>query len=37
MNLRTKSFKKSLRTHFKNKRMSLNKRVWEHSNERIRE
>lgn len=37
MNLRTKSFKKSLRTHFKNKRMSLNKRVWEHSNERISE
>ena len=37
MNLRTKSFKKSLRTHFKNKRMSLNKRVWEHSNERIHE
>ena len=36
MNLRTKSFKKSLRTHFKNKRIGLNERVWESSNEGIR-
>lgn len=36
MNLRTKSFKKSLRTHFKNKRIGLKKRVWESSNEGIR-
>lgn len=36
MNLGTKSFKKSLRTHFKNKRIGLNERVWESSNEGIR-
>ncbi len=36
MNLRTKSFKQSLRTHFKSKRIGLKKREWESSNEGIR-
>ena len=36
MNLRTKSFKKLLRTHFKNKRIGLKIRIWESSNEGIR-
>ncbi len=36
MNLRTKSFKQSLRTHFKSKRINLKKREWESSNEGIR-